>query len=57
MFVWAPGIALHAKQGNRAASLGAGEVSWVFSSLGRNLGYILELCPDSHLKLKFVQRS
>ena len=28
MFVWAPGIALHAKQGNRASSLGEGEVSW-----------------------------
>ena len=38
----------HAMQGNRASFLGDGEVSWVFSSRGRNLGYILELqrgCP------------
>ena len=41
-------IALHAMQGNQASSRGKGEVSWVFSSCGRNLGYILELrrgCP------------
>ena len=41
-------IALHAMQGNRASCRGEGEVSWVFSSCGRNLGYILELqrgCP------------
>ena len=42
MFVWAHEIALHAKQGNRASSLGNGEVSWLFSSWGRNLGYILK---------------
>ena len=41
----AHGIALHTKQGNRASSLGEGEVSWVFSSRGRNLGYILEIWP------------
>ena len=45
MFLWEHGIALHAKQGNRASSLSEGEVSWVFSSWGRNLGYILELWP------------
>ena len=41
-------IALHAMQGNRASSHGEGEVSWVFSSCGRHMGYILELrrgCP------------
>ena len=41
-------IALHAMQGNGASSRGEGEVSWVFSSSGRHLGYILELqrgCP------------
>ena len=41
-------IALDTVQGNRASSRGEGKVSWVFSSRGRNLGYILELrrgCP------------
>ena len=43
MFDWEFGIALQAMQGNRASSLGEGEVSWVFSSCSRNLGHILEL--------------
>ena len=43
VFDWEHGIALHAMQGNRASSPGEGEVSWVFSSCSRNLGYILEL--------------
>ena len=43
VFHWENAIALHAMQGNRASSHGKGEVSWVFSSCGRNLGYILEL--------------
>ena len=46
--VWENAIALHAMQGNRASSGGEGEVSWVFSSCGRQLWYILELrrgCP------------
>ena len=41
-------IALDTLQGNRASSRGEGKVSWVFSSCGRNLGYILDLrwgCP------------
>ena len=45
---WENAIALHAMQGNRPSSRGEGEVSWVFSSCGRHLGYILELrrgCP------------
>ena len=48
MFDWENAIALHAMHGNLASSRGKGEVSWVFSSCGRNLGYILELpwgCP------------
>ena len=48
MFDREHGIAINAMQGNRASSLSEGEVSWVFSSCGRNLGYILELrwgCP------------
>ena len=43
VFDWEHGIALHAMQGNRASSRGEGEVSWVFSSCVRYLGYILEL--------------
>ena len=41
-------IALDTMQVNRASSRREGNVSWVFSSCGRNLGYILELergCP------------
>ena len=37
------GIALHAMQVNRASSPGEGDVSWDFSSCGRNLDYIIEL--------------
>ena len=43
MFDLENAIALHAMQGYRASSRGEGEVSWVFSSCGRHLGYILEL--------------
>ena len=43
MFDWENAIALDTMQGNRASSCRAGKVSWVFSSCGRNLGYILEL--------------
>ena len=48
MFDWENTIALETMQGNQASSRGEGEVSWVFSSCGRHLGYILELrrgCP------------
>ena len=48
MFDWENAIALHAMQWNRASSRGEGEVSWVFSSCDRHLGYILDLrrgCP------------
>ena len=43
MFDWERGIALHAMQANRASTLAEWEVSWVFSTSGRNLEYILEL--------------
>ena len=43
MFDWEYGIALHAMQGNRASFPNEGDVSYDFSSCGRNLGNILEL--------------
>ena len=43
MFDSENGIALHAMQGNRASFPSEGDVSYDFSSCGRNLGYILEL--------------
>ena len=43
MFEWEYGIALPAVQGSRASSPVEVDVSWDFSSCGRNLGYILEL--------------
>ena len=41
-------IALDTMPWNQASTRGEGEVSWVFSSCGRNMGYILDLlrgCP------------
>ena len=43
MFDWEHGIAMPAMQGNRASSHREGGYSWLFSSCGGNLGYILEL--------------
>ena len=43
MFDWEHGIALNPMQGIRASSPAEGDVSWDFSSCGRNLGYMLEL--------------
>ena len=43
VFDWEYGIALHAMQGNRASFPSEGDVSYDFSSCGRNLGYIPEL--------------
>ena len=43
MFDWEYGVALRAMQGNRASSPCEGDVSWDFTSCGRNLGYTLEL--------------
>ena len=48
MFDWQNAIALHAMQRNRSSSRGEVEVSWVFTSCGRHMGYILEVrrgCP------------
>ena len=44
VFDWENAIALHAMQGNRASSRGEEEVSWFFSSWGRHVWYILEIC-------------
>ena len=43
MFDWENAIALDTMQGNQASSRREWKVSWVFSSCGRNPGYILEL--------------
>ena len=43
VFDWENAISLDTVQGNRASSGREGKVSWVFSSCGRNLVYILEL--------------
>ena len=43
VFDWEYGISLHAMQGNRASSPSEGDVSYDFSSFGRNRGYIREL--------------
>ena len=48
MFDWENAIALDTMHLKRASSRREGKVSCVFSSCGRNLGYILELqrgCP------------
>ena len=43
VFDWENGIALHAMQGNGASFPSEGDVSYDFSSCGRNLGYIRKL--------------
>ena len=43
VFDWEHGNPQHEMKGNRASSCSEGEVSWVFSSCGRHLVYILEL--------------
>ena len=43
VFDWEHGTPQDEMQGNRASSCGEGEVSWVYSSCGRQLMYILEL--------------
>ena len=40
VFDWEYGIALHAMQGNRASFPSERDVTYEFSSCGRNLGYI-----------------
>ena len=51
VFDWENAIALDTMQGYRASSRRKGNVSWGFSSCGRNLGYILELQREFHSKL------
>ena len=43
IFYWEHGTPQHERQGNRASSCGEGEVSWIFSSCGRHVVYILKL--------------
>ena len=43
VFDWENAIALDTMQRNQASSHCEVKVSWVFSSCGRHLGYILEL--------------
>ena len=43
VFTWERGTPQHEMQGNRASSCSERKASWVFSSCGRNLVYILEL--------------
>ena len=43
VFDWKYGTPQHELHGNRTSFCGEGEVSWVFSSCGRHLMYILEL--------------
>ena len=43
VFDWENGIALHAMQGTRASLTSEGDVSYDFSSCGKNLWYIREL--------------
>ena len=57
VFDWENAIPLETIQGNRASSRREGQVSWVFSSFGRNLGYILELRRGCPFELEFVQWS
>ena len=48
MFYWEYGLALQSMLGNLASYPGEGDVSWDFSTSGRNLGDIRELqrgCP------------
>ena len=52
MFDWENGIDLQAIQGNQASSRGEGEVSWIFSCCGRNLGYILKLRRERTFKTR-----
>ena len=53
IFDWEHGTPQHAMQGNRASPCGEGEVSWVFSSCGRHLVYILQLRQGWTLETRF----
>ena len=43
VFDWENAIAVDTMQGNRASFRREGKISWVFTSCGSKLGYILEL--------------
>ena len=43
VFDWEHGTPLHEMQRNRASSCADGKLSWIFSSCGRHLVYILEI--------------
>ena len=55
LFDWENGIALHAMQGNRASFPREGDVSYDFSSCGRNLGIFPSYSGDGQSKLHFDQ--
>ena len=48
------GVFMEPMQGKLASSRGEGEVSWIFSSCGKHVGYILEFDGDAHSKWEFV---
>ena len=50
LFDWDHGTALHPMQGIWASSPAEGDVSWDFSSCGKNMGYILKLQQGWPLK-------
>ena len=54
VFDWEQGIALHSMQGIRASSPTEGDVSYDFSSCGRNWGIYGSYSRDGHSKLHFV---
>ena len=54
---WEYGIALHAMQGNRSSFPSEWDVSYDFSSCGRNWGIFASYSGDGHSKLHFIQRS
>ena len=56
MLYWEHGIAAQAMQRNCASSLAEGEVSWIFSSCGKNLRYFLELWRVGISILMFLQQ-
>ena len=57
VFDWDYGIALHAMQENRASFPSEGDVTYYFSSCGRNLGNIRKIQREWPFELHFVQRS
>ena len=54
MFDWENAIALHAMQGNRASSLGEGEVSWISRVAAGTWGIFSSYDGDAHSKPEFV---